>query len=603
MRKAIIDPPSGDLKALGVKVADYVKAGVRQREENRKERFDRLKSLYLHDAPVPETMAFKGASVAHLNVMQVKIDALGTNVMRTITSRSPYFVAQTYKNKQQNIVIEKVVQEFLDRAFLPDQLAAISPDAGLFNTGVLYVKWCPYGNDFDPIPGIEIVPLETHDHFCYPAGVADEPWKAKAVGHRIWVRKSLVEARKRSGEYADGKTESPSDPQEERQRAEPSVTGFITHDSAGSNDNDLQPLWYVCFKHTVGNEEKWYWGLLSEVDAEFLQLKPYAETRPPYHVVRYKPTKGEYWSLSSVGNDLQGIQLEINNLLREWLDGIKWNSYGVMVGSSFGRAEEHTKFAPGDFLNVDAESNTQYFNPSAKLDYVPGAIELLLGYADQVVRISQESSGGESPGTTATQAAIRQAGMKQGVDDYISTAGKGCVSLVEHVHELVVNHMEEWWPVLAEYMGLSEEDAQTLELPTRWALNTNSIGSTPGNQVQVLQMILEASGANPQMGLDMRGLGYQILVQAERMGVSGATELQLPETPEQMIGVLAQVMGIDPMILQDAIQQAQQAQQMAMEGEKNERRKKIGEAVASGMGVPETPSGASSGQRAFHGVA
>lgn len=604
---AIKERPDGaadaaGLKKLAVKAAEYVKAGVRQREENRKERYDRLRALYLHDAPVPAEMPFVGASKAHLNVMQVKIDALGTNVMRTITSRAPYFVAQTYKQKQQNIVIERVVQEFLDRAFLTDQLAAISSDAGLFNIGVLYDKWCPNGNDYDPVPGIEICPIEIQDHFCYPAGVTDEPWKSKAVGHRIWVRKASLEAKKRSGEYADVKASATGDPQEERQRAEPSVTGFTSHDSAGSNDNDLIPLWWVCFKDFIENDEVWFWGLLSETDAEFLRLERYEATRPPYHVVRYKPTKGEYWSLSSVGNDLQGIQLDINDLLREWMDGIKFNTYGVMVGSSFGRAEAHLKYRPGDFLNQDAESNTQYFNPRADLSYIPGAISMFLGYADQVVRISQESSAGESPGTTATQAAIRQAGMKAGVDDYIGTAGKGCVSLVEHVHELIVLHIDEWYPVLAEYMGLTPEDAETLSLPTAWSLNTNSIGSTPSNQVQVLQMALEAGTTNPQMGFDLRGIGYQILVQAERMGLSGATELQLPETPEQMIQVLAQVTGTDPMILTDAVEQAKQTQQLAAEGEKNERRQKIGESVASGLGIAGEQPGASSGQRAFRSV-
>lgn len=593
--KAIHEAPASaqtmeGLRLLGVRVADEVIAGRQAVESVKSELYDRLKSLVTHDAPKPEKPPFKGASSAHLNVMQVKGDALATNVLGTMFAKKPYCVAMAGWDKdrfRRNLVAERVVQFFVDKGMATFAVQESSQDAFLYNVGPVFTEFVPTGDGFDPTPTVKYRSIEAFDHFVYPPSVVSRLWEdpVKSCGHRIWKRRSSCDALKKKGVYADIPVSSDL-PEGVRQAAEQSVTKHIPHDSAGQKANDLLPLWYVCFKDVDSSgDEVWWWGLISEHDKQFLQLRRHKEPRPPYHVLRYKPNKGEYWSKCTVGNDLQGVQIEINNLLRMWLDGTKWNIYGTSVGQSFGRSDQMLQMEPGGVTLLDNPKDAQYWNPGAELAYIPEALQFLLAYADQIVRISQEFTGGESESSTATQAAIRQAGMRAGVDDYIATASLSIVSLYEYTHLLAVSNVEAWWDELSVFLGLTDEDRALLEEPVMWQPHTAGIGATPGTQVQILQMVME-SLLTLKAPIDVRLLAEQILVQAERMGLAGSQEMMLPEGPEDSLRELSQILGIEPLILEDAVKQAAMVQQAAMEGQKNDERAKIGEAVASGMGVP-----------------
>lgn len=591
--KAIEEAPKGaetteGLALLGTRVADEILAGRRSMEEAKQLLYDRLLALYTHDAPTPAKPPFKGASTAHLNVMQVKGDALGTNVMGTMLAKPPYCVAMAGfdgDRLRRNVVAERAVQFFVDKGHAKHSMAEVSRDAFLYNVGPLYTGFKTKGDGFDPTPGVEYCPIEAFDFVLYPPSVAANVWKdpVKLVGHRIWVRRGTCDARKKSGEYADVPVQA-DQPEGVRQAQEQSTTKHIPHDSAGRKENDLLPLWWVCFKDLdAAGVEVWWWGLLSEHDKQFLRLRRHKEPRPPYHVFRYKANKGEFWSKSTVGNDLQGVQLEINNLYRMWLDGVKWNIYGTAVGQSYGKAEQHLQLEPGAMVLLDNPSDAQYWNPQADLAYVPEALQTLLSYADQIVRISQEFTGGESEDSTATQAAIRQAGMRAGVDDYISTAAMALVSLYEYTHSLIVNNLDAWWDDFAEFLGFTDEDRARLEEPVMWVPHTQGIGSTPGVQVQLLQMVME-SIAVLGAPVDKRKLADLMLVQVERMGLAGASDLMLPESPDEIIQTLGQMLGIDPLVLSDFVMKAQEVQQMAQQGEQNDERAKFAEAVAKGVG-------------------
>lgn len=588
--KSILQVPKGyEVPLLAKDLSMQIRSGESEGRQVRKDRFDRVYQQYLQEGPVPVEKDFDGASESTLNIMQVKIDALGTNVMRTMTTQEPYCVAQTFNTDGANSIIEKVVQFFAVKAGVEDRLSSVSPDAGLFNVGIIHNEWTD-GDWQDPTPGERLSAIEVQDFFIYPPSIADEPMKAWSMGHRVWVSKSDLELMKARGEIADIPSHT-GDPGSVREENFPNVSGHIHHETAGSKDNDLAELWWVYYRDRKNKRDRnWYRALVSEKDDKILYSQKLTKKLPCYHVFRYKNTKGEFWSKSSVGNDLQGVQLDASSLVRKWLDGIDWNVQGVGFAQSSGSGEQFIEVKPGALTEGEWQEAPNYQFPKADLSHIPVALGWFVDYADQIARISQSGTGGKEGGeTTATQAAIMRAGQQAGVDDYIQTAGKGLVSLYASIHEDLVENMGSWYPVFGDFLQVSEEETAALRMKTQWRLNTKSIGTTPGAQLQVVQMLSEKQAIGMQSGgssIDPYMLDTLTLQLAVRLGLPGAEKMQLPKDPQQMIVLLAQTMGIDPELLMEGVQQAQQATQAIQEAEKNVAKQKQIETVATGLGVP-----------------
>ena len=577
------------LTLLANQIRQEIDSGERQRK-TRLKKFDRLLQFYLDQPPDPTNEAFPGASRAHKNIIQVKVDALGTNVARTLTSQEPYCVASVVdasaiveEGDELQVNLEKMVGFFVKKGRLRDFLSAVSVEAGLYNTGVIKTKWSTVGSKIDPTPGPVFKMVEAHNLSVFPATVYDI-WDAKTVADRYWLRRAQVTEAQRKGVFA--KTKALSEVSEEgsaRAENQPSVLGHIFGDSAGSEENDRMELWDVTFRDfDEAGDEVWWNGILAKKDGVWLRLDKLRYSRPEYHVFRYKSMVGEFWSKSSVANDLQGEQISAMNLQRSLEDGIQFNIYGAVFTTSSGLGEQYSKYGPGDIIEGEFGSEFNILNPKADLGYIPTAIDGALGYADQIARISAPGTGGESTADTATEATIIRAGQQAGVDDYLGTFSIGLVSLWEMVHEYLDIHKGEWYSKLGVFLGVTEQDVKALTAPTMWEPNTSSVGSTPGNQLQVVQMLNEAL----QMGypLSKTELTKKMLWIASRLGLSGADKL-FAGTPEAILDELSKATGIDPTLLAKAVETAQQQQQVIQEGQTRAEDATIGNDLLAGMGV------------------
>lgn len=577
------------LTLLATQIRQEIDSGERQRK-TRLKKYDRLLQFYLDQPPDPTNEAFPGASRAHKNIIQVKVDALGTNVARTLTSQEPYCVASVVDasaiveaGDELQINLEKMVGFFVKKARVRDFISAASVEAGLYNTGIIKSKWSDSGSKIDPTPGPVLKVVEAHNLSVFPSTVYDI-WDAKTVADRYWLRRAQVEDAQRKGVFASTKKISDvSDEGSARAENQPSVIGHIFGDSAGNNENDRIELWDVTFRDfDQAGDEVWWNGVLAKKDGVWLRLDRLKYSRPEYHVFRYKNMVGEFWSKSSVANDLQGEQISAMNLQRSLEDGIQFNIYGAVFTTSSGLGEQYSKYGPGTVLEGEFGSEFNVINPKADLGYVPTAIDGCLRYSDQIARISQAGTAGESKVDTATEATIIRAGQQAGVDDYLGTFSVGLVSLWEMVHEYLDVHKASWYTKMSVFLGVTEQDVKFLTTPTMWESNTSSVGATPSNQLQIVQMLNEAL----QMGypLSKTELTKKMLWIAERLGLSGADKL-FAGTPEAIMDELSKATGIDPTLLSKAVETAQQQQQVIQEGQQLEQDAEIGNALLTGLGA------------------
>ncbi len=574
-------------KKLAKRVVMELRAGIRQYAV-RQPRHDRLKALHGNDPPDPETKAFPDASKASYPIMQVKIDALGTFVMNVMTAQEPYCVSQTYKKDDTNLFQERVVGFFLVKDGLKLKLSAISPDMGLYNVGVLKTDWKTDGTDLDTTPSVEVTPIEVHDFVPYPAIYA-ELAKCKTVGDRFWLRRSQIKQAQRENKFFEVELPTQGGKSNKRAESQTETAGHVPDDNAGQNANDQIELFDVTFKaDDDGGKEQWFRGTVAFNEEVFLTLDRHELDRPGYHRFSYKNDYTEFWSKQSVGNDLQGVQNNAIELFRNLIDGIKMNIYGAIFTQSAFMAEEYKTFGPGDIVSMPTVGDIVPYNPKADLNFIPQTLQQMSDLADTIARIRQISTAGApDKGVTATAESISNQGQQAGLDDYIATASfGGLVSLFDYAHELIALHIDEWMPVFAEFLNLQEGDEERIAMPALWRPNTSSVGATPGAQIQLLQTLTERSQL-PGSSIDPYDLDTRLVSLVARMGFTDSTGLQLPQQVEEVVSTVARRAGIDPQLIMDALEQAQETQELIQDGETVERKEDSIETIRVGMGLPE----------------
>ena len=188
--------------ALGRMLSDAIDSGAQSRDTFR-DRWNRVRGQYEHDLEEKrdEDKAFPEESDAHLNVMQLKIDALSTQVINNIAQNKPYCHAVTSQGSEVSSLLEKIVQGEVEKARYDMVLRKIGPSVGWANTGIISDEWASEVG-LEMRPGVKLTAIDPSDFVVYPA-VVSEIVEAKVVGSRFHRRRKEIEELIEKGVYID----------------------------------------------------------------------------------------------------------------------------------------------------------------------------------------------------------------------------------------------------------------------------------------------------------------------------------------------------------------------------------------------------------------
>lgn len=538
-------------------MASRIYAGEQDRKK-RSPRWDACKSFYYNEPSKRGDLPYEGAANEHVNVTQVAVDALSTHVVGTITSQSPYCQA-TFPTTDQELLkrinkLQEAVWFMMERADIENALHSVAQPAGWSNCAHIKVSWDGDRPKFDV--------HEPDECGVYPSNV-----KVLGDGMLYWTsfsrRKEEIERLRKSPDetikYLSEGSVSPTDPAGDKDMSYPSGRDEIPTTTSNTDDAPVK-LYRVCFKD---DDQKTWWGTISAKDSVFLKFDEVPEDYLECDLFKFafkNETGTGYYSKGSVVNDLQTGQLTANELMNLLLDGIRMNSYGVMVSESYPGASTEDTYGPGDWLQRPGMSTAKMFNPQAQLNYVPETMWSVIGYQDKVARISSMGSGGQlKSGATATEAGGLLAGQQAGVNEYIKVFGralKGDKGLFAYVQKLMYVHWEDWIEKLGPFLGLDDNDYEVFALPIDWKLSASTPSATPASQIQAVQSIVPLAAQMPGLGLDQYKIGAALVRNLQKMGVFEAGEFQLPEDPTALLQQLSIKTGIPPQLLLRAVENA-----------------------------------------------
>lgn len=563
-----------DPKALAEAIVTAIESGKASRI-TREPRWKQNRAFYYNEPQGRSNPPFAGASNNHWNLVQVKLDTLGTHVVGTIFSQEPYCVAESYTDVDVAESLEKIVQFFAKSSKLEEAAKVVSPIAGWSNHGVIKVRW---DHRAKPIPRFRFEVREPFSFVVYPAGLPCLE-DALLVGDRFYRTKGEIEAMRQNGDYLPGKElEGVDDADKSAFESIPEYGGPPNH-SAVDIPSEIVELWDIFYKV----QGDWWSITVAPTDRAILRCERWEYDCLPYAEFGYKSKSPEdgHWSAGSVGQDLQGPQLDVNELINLFNDGLRFNFSGLVTAESASWPEKFLTYSPGSIVQ-GVFRGLQYHSPKADLSPILPLLEATLQNADSIARVSPAAAGASMPGSrTATEASIIGAGQRAGIDEYISTFGSGIETIFKIMQAMLLKSLPDWVDQVGPFLNLSPEDIQALSAPCNWNLNAASIGVTPAAQMQTAMMLVDLALKAPDAGIKQRELGKRILDYAERQGFTNADGLQSDPDPLAIMEELAQALGVDPVAIAEVIDVAIESGAIGVAQ---------GPADVGGSGVPQIPA-------------
>lgn len=541
-------------KKLGQELASRVQNGLNDRKP-REVTWQQGKAFYNSESRVSATDT-EGSVEGFLNVVQYIVDGLGTHVLGTITSQKPYCQATLPTSDVEGMKdlgkIQRSVWFFAQRGKLGKALAQAVQPGAWSNSAHIRVEWLP--DKLRP----KFSAYEPDDAVVYPC-VTQSLDDATFYGTRIFRRKSQIAKLQKSKFYLDGSVSAYQDPGQKKEQVYQSAQADLKH-TAVKTDDALCELWYGCYEDDEG--EPW-WVTVSVQDSFVLRFE-----KVPEHYLRHDLYKfgfkneigSGYWDKGSVVQDVKGGQLGVNELYNMLMEGMRMNSYGVLVTEGWPGASTVESYRGGQVLSGPGMSQTQMLTSKADLSYVPQTMWQLVDHQGNVARISPAGVGGQfKAGTTATAAGLAGQGQQAGINEYISVFGEpleGTDGIFAWIQLALYQHWEEWFPVFGALLGLEEDDYKLFDLPIEWELSASTPSATPMAQTQAVQTLIPLAGQMPGLAIDQYALGTALVENLQKMGVLGAGNFQHPEDPLQMLQQLSMKTGIPPELLLNAIKNA-----------------------------------------------
>ena len=552
--------PDDKRAEMGKLIAEMVQSGKDARDNARGDRWARAKAMYQNE-PVGAASVEDGgeADGSTFNLVQVKVDGLIAHVVAPLTSQEPYCFANHYGEEGVSDVIERACQFFAKRSNLQMHLADVALPTAQFGRAFLRAEYKEYDDEAKKYPCVKLTVVEPWDMVVYPPK-APCLTEAKLFGWRFQRRREEIEALQEEGRYL-------KDPISGGGVGEESVAGYDEiapggqpiQDDVIRRPDDVIDLYTVVFDHYEGGKKKRLWATIEPDSQVLLWVREYPWKRSlNVFEFRFKTVskRDGYWPSNSVVQDLQSHQLDVNQAMSLAMDGLRANALGFHFGPSVELQPKFATVKPGELgLWPGADAINSHF-PRVDTSAVPAVLSMLVSNADNVVRLSQVGTGGESPkGQTATATQFAAAGQAAGKDDYARRFGEGVVAFFEWLCEALEMNFSDWHPHLGAAIGEDGEELtpDMFARPYDWELSIASTNQHPGTQMNSAMMLLETAAQVPEGKIKKYELVKRILQLAERTGFTNAEGLQEEQDPIEVAAQALLDLGIEPGIVEQLL--------------------------------------------------
>lgn len=540
---------------LGRRLCDMIDAGEVAKSKLRK-RWERNLSLYRNQTIRADNWPYEGAPNIHAPLVQPKINILVSSVAQVVTAQKPYFSVSDYADASETLHhIEKALQFFLEKSNFDTALRKATQIAAICGVAIIRVDFTTTRRDFLPMvrhqsggtmddatvmSGLQFDVIHPENFTVFPAGIEEIP-EAKLVGHRFNRRRQEVRELAQAGEYFDmdeeellGLASSNEDIHESLD--ERNVKAHTPTDEAW--DEQLE-LWQVIFKSDLNEDgfEELYIATVAKDSQALLDIENYHLPEPWYFALRFHVEFGSFWPDGSIAHQLQGLQIEYNELHNVFLLGAYTSALPAGFGDIGGAPESEMAYRPGAIYPVTGGQGVQFAAPRWNGTAMLEMIRQVEAMADRITRVTDVAVPRQVPGEqTATEVLHQNQQLTAGIMEYTGIFAGGLESVARFALTLIGVHESVWKGVYGEQLGLQGLEAEVFYRPSSVALAGKSSTASPAARITAINAILQTSMNTPvpQM-LNWPEVARTIVLNS---GLPHASKLVMTE--EESAAILAQ---------------------------------------------------------------
>lgn len=366
----------------------------------------------------------KGYKQFHVPLSQPRLDMLSAQITTVIGKQNPYMTdmedAEDIAEARQNLG-----HEVWKDAGFEQRIRQAATIAGC--TDLAYIRVCPNYAQRGSLEMNVIHPEAVSVYPALPQGIQ----ACTCIGHRLWQRRYVVDSLMDDNYYykvsrLPAGTQDEYDVDQEQQH-----TGAEYGDISPDHDSELIELWPCVVRldldkfknpNSEGTEEKLYRATIEFKTGNLLCLEDYEFPYIWYFRTQLIGSPRYYYSGQSVGRNLFPVQDIYNTSWSTFFAcTMQAASGGPVFGEGLNSGEKSFTFGMTDIIETD--SPVTPWQGSVKFDGAPfpAILERCEQIADQVARISQNTTGAQATGqTTATEQSIIAAGVAVGLEGYIA---------------------------------------------------------------------------------------------------------------------------------------------------------------------------------------
>lgn len=279
--------------------------------------------------------------------------------------------------------------------------------------------------------------------------------------------------------------------------------------NAFTDGDEFHTLYTGLVKLRHGGKQQWYEFYYSLTNSKLVALQPYNAPRPNYFIFSIEKETPKLIPSNSVGNQLQGLQILVNEAMNLAIDGIARSIYPAwFVQRGAISATEELDLSPGSVNYTNGEPANAVL-PKFNEFNVQGLLALVSSYeqlAEKVARVSSNDMATSYRGqTTATEAAQIAAGSALARNSVVASFGETLAEVWGFAQWLLAANWELFTAVYGQDNPISQEgNEDLLSLPIAWELTGKNSSSSPEiRQAASLQLI--------ELGAGLAAQGYPVL--------------------------------------------------------------------------------------------
>ena len=429
---------------------------------------------------------------------QPKIDQLCAVLMTSIFSQDRTFVGRMPIGGGRLKPVEDIVQFFLSQGF-EDAVDQMAPIACLTNHGAIYIPFEVRNFQYGKEPaGFGYYGIAPGDFVVYPVFSPDLD-QALLVGHKKFSTLDQVKHLQDKGWYRQCAVTPGQEP-----AAFESGMGHEQRSSNTAAQPGHTPVRIECgvAELDLGKGPKRYQYVLAFDTQQILRLDEFPFKHCRYIDLRVKPRQyGGYWSQTSVGQDLQVLQWQYNQLSNLAVAGsyVKAFPWGVTDG----KVDKNQELGPMTIANTNG--NTTFPQITFDPGIIPFLIQQIERQADAVTRVTQESTGvAISKRQTLGEMRERQTGAQQGLTKFLQAFGNSLARAAQTIQEQLYFHYDVWAGIYRD-QAVALGDPEILNQRIDWAPQGKTPDST-GSAIMEKLIFMEQLANNDVQ--EAMALGY-----------------------------------------------------------------------------------------------